>query len=108
MKQIKVFIQPHRAADVLHALGDAGFHQVSLLDVKGVLRALSAREQRYSVELGEPIINEVQMNLFCEDADVTWAVEIVRQIGRTGQAEAGWIFVSAVEAVFRIDGTDSN
>lgn len=108
MKQIKIFIHQHRASDLLHALGDAGFHQVSLLDVKGVLRALSAREQNYSVALGEPVINELQMNLFCEDADVTQAVEIVRRIGRTGQKEAGWIFVSAVEAAFRIDGSEGN
>jgi nitrogen regulatory protein PII len=108
MKQIKVFVHPHRAADLLHALGEAGFHRVSLFDVKGLLRALNAREQRYSVELGEPIINELQMELFCEDTDVTRAVELVRRIGWTGQEEAGWIFVSAVEAAFRIDGKGSN
>lgn len=108
MKQLKVFIHPHRASDLLHALGQAGFHRVSLFDVKGLLRALNAREQRYSVELGEPIINELQMELFCEDGDVMRAVELVRRIGRTGQAEAGWIFVSAVEAAFRIDGSDGN
>lgn len=108
MKQIKAFIHPHRAADLLHALVDAGFHRVSLFDVKGLLRALNAREQRYSVELGEPIINELQMELFCEDGDVVRAVELIRLTGRTGQAEAGWIFVSAVEAAYRIDGPDGN
>jgi nitrogen regulatory protein PII len=108
MKQLKIFIHPHRAADLLHALGEAGFHRVSLFDVKGLLRALNAREQRYSVELGEPIINELQMELFCEDADAMRAVGLVRQIGRTGQAEAGWVLVSAVEAAFPIDGTESN
>lgn len=104
MKQLKVFLHPHRAADVLQALGEAGFHRVSLFDVKGLLRALSAREQRYSVELGEPIINELRMELLCEDADVARAVELIRRVGWTGQAEAGWIFVSAIEATYRIDG----
>lgn len=43
------------------------------------------------------MINEVQMELFCEDSDVGRAVEIFRQIGRTGRAEAGWIYVSTID-----------
>ncbi len=62
-----------------------------------MLRALSAREQEYSVEFGDQVINEVQMELFCEDSDVGRAVEIFRQIGRTGRAEAGWIYVSTID-----------
>jgi nitrogen regulatory protein P-II 1 len=104
MKQVKVFLHPHRAADVLQALRAAGFKRVSLFDVKGQLQALSAREQRYSVELGEPIVNELQMELFCEDADVKQAVELIRQTGRTGRPDAGWIFVSSVEEAYRIEG----
>lgn len=103
MKQIKIFIHPHRAADLLHALAESGFDRVSLFDVKGLLRAVNAREQRYSVELGEPIVNELRVELFCEDADVIRAVQLVRDVGRTGQPDAGWILVSPVEAAYRID-----
>ena len=106
MKQLKVFIHPYRATDLLHVLGEAGFRRISLFDVKGVLRALSASEQRYSVELGEPIINELQPELFCEDGEVARATTLIRKLGWTGQTEAGWIFVSAVEAACRIDGAN--
>lgn len=102
MKQLKMFIHPHRAGDLLHALAAAGFDRVSLFDVKGLLRALDTREQRYSVELGEPIVNELQIELFCEDADVERAVGLARKVGQTGRRDAGWIFASPVEAAYRI------
>lgn len=104
MKQLKAFLHPHRAADMLQALKGNGFERVSLFDVRGQLRALSAREQRYSVELGEPIINELQLELFCEDADVARAADLIREAARTGRPDAGWIFVSSLDAAYRIDG----
>ncbi|MCO5055832.1 P-II family nitrogen regulator [Thermomonas sp.] len=69
MKQIKAFVHRNRVTDLIHALEAAGFQRLSLFDVKGLLRALSAREQQYSVELGDKVINEIQMELFCEDDD---------------------------------------
>ena len=106
MKQIKAFVHRNRVSDLIHGLDAAGFRRLSLFDVKGLLRALSAREQQYSVEFGDQVISEVQMELFCEDDEVLRAVEIFRSIGRTGHAEAGWIYVSNVDQAFPINGTD--
>ena len=103
MKQIKAFVHRNRVSDLIHALEAAGFRRLSLFDVKGLLRALSAREQEYSVEYGDQVTSEVQMELFCEDADVARAVEIFRSLGRTGKTDAGWIYVSAVEQSIPID-----
>lgn len=97
MKQLKAFVHRNRIGDLIHALEDAGFRRLSLFDVKGLLRALSARELEYSVELGEKVISEVQIEVFCEDAEVSRAVEVIRQAGRTGHRDGGWIYVSAVE-----------
>ena len=104
MKQLKAMVHRNRIGDVIHALEDAGFRRLSLFDVKGLLRALSAREQEYSVEFGDQVINEVQMELFCEDSDVARAVGIFRQVGHTGRPDAGWVYVSPVEQAFAIDG----
>lgn len=103
MKQIKAFVHRNRVSDLIHALGAAGFQKLALFDVKGMLRALSAREQEYSVAFGDMVISEVQMELFCEDGDVAQAVEIFRRVGRTGQSDAGWIYVSAIEQAIPID-----
>ena len=96
MKQIKAFVHRNRVSDIVHALDAAGFTRLSLFDVKGMLRALSAREQEYSVELGEKMINEVQMELFCEDNEAEAAIDIFRKVARTGKPEAGWIYVSEI------------
>ena len=104
MKQIKAFVHRNRVSDLIHELEAAGFRKLSLFDVKGLLRALSAREQQYSVEFGDQVISEVQMELFCEDDDVARAVEIFRRVGRTGLSDAGWVYVSSVDQAFAIEG----
>ena len=104
MKQVKAFVHRKRVADLVHALEAAGFSRLSLFDVKGLLRTLDVREQEYSVALGDQVISEVQMELFCTDAEVPRAVEIFRTVGRTGRADAGWVYVSAVEQSHRIGG----
>ncbi len=103
MKYVKAFVHRNRVGDLVHALEVEGFRQLSLLDVRGLLRALSPREQDYSVELGGSVISEVQMQLFCEDDRVARAVEIFRTVGRTGRAESGWVYVGPVEQAHSID-----
>lgn len=107
MKQVKAFVHRNRVSDLIHELGAAGFQRLSLFDVKGMLRALSAREQQYSVEFGDQVINEVQMELFCEDDELTRAVEIFQRVGSTGRAEAGWVYISNVEEAIAI-GTSTS
>jgi len=102
MKQIKAFVHRNRVSDLIHALAAGGFKRLSLFDVKGQLRALSAREQQYSVEFGDQVISEVQMELFCEDDEVTRAVEIFQRVGRTGRVDAGWVYISNVEQAIAI------
>ncbi len=104
MKQIKAFVHRNRVSDLIHDLEAAGFRRLSLFDVKGLLRALSAREQQYSVEFGDQVINEVQMELFCEDGEVERAVEVFRRVGHTGRSDSGMVYVSPVEQAFAIDG----
>ena len=103
MKEIKAFIHRNRISDVVHALKAAGFRDISVIDVKGMLKALDSQEQRYSVEIGEKVITEVKLELVCEVADVERAVTIIRENGRTGQKNAGWVYVSEIESAYPID-----
>ncbi|WP_242112149.1 P-II family nitrogen regulator [Luteimonas aquatica] len=104
MKQIKAFVHRRRVGDLVHALEEAGFRRLSLFDVKGVLQGLTERELDYSVDLGERILNEVQIELFCEDAQVERAISTVRANARTGGRNAGWIYVSDVAQAIEIAG----
>lgn len=103
MKYVKAFVHRNRVGDLVHALEVEGFQQLSLIDVRGLLRALNPREQDYSVELGGSVVSEVQMQLFCDDERVPRAVEIFRRVGRTGQVGSGWVYVGPVEQAYSID-----
>ena len=102
MKEIKAFVHRGRAADIVHALLNAGFDQLSLVDVKGTLDALTPGEADYSLEYGESIITEVKVEVVCEDGDIARAVEILRREGRSSRA-SGWIYVSHIEQSLRLD-----
>ena len=103
MKEIKAFVHRNRAADVIHALRDAGFGHLSVVDVLGMLRALDPREARYSTELGERVTAAVKLELVCEESRVEEAVRLIRRHARTGQRPSGWVYVYDVAAVHPID-----
>ena len=103
MKEIKAFIHRSRVADVVHALKAAGFENISVVDVQGMLKALDSREQRYSIEIGEKVITEVKLELVCGADQVGKAVEVVRRHARTGRQDAGWIYVSNIDESIPIE-----
>lgn len=96
MKEVKAFVHRGRVADIVRALERDGHRRLSVIDVRGLLRAIGPREQTYSVELGERVTDEVRIEVFCEDVQVDPVVGIIRTNGRTGQATAGWVYVSTV------------
>ncbi|MDP2028775.1 MAG: P-II family nitrogen regulator [Thiobacillus sp.] len=105
MKEIKAYIHNHRIADVIRALkesglcntdGTPGCRNLAVVPVKILLKAMDAKEQHYSIELAEAVINESKLELICEDHQVDELVEIIGRTARTGQAEAGWIYVTDI------------
>ncbi len=105
MKEIKAYIHRNRIADVVHALEAAGFRNLAVIDVKGMLRALDAKEQDYSAEIGEKVISEVKLEMVCQDEDrLAEAVRLIREHGRTGQRIAGWIYITEIAEAIPIDG----
>ena len=105
MKEIKAFIHRNRITDVIHALKEAGFRHLSIVDVKGTLKALDNKEQNYSVELGSAVITEIKLELVCNDAQVDEATQLIQQHARTGQTDAGWIYVIDIDQTIRINGS---
>lgn len=103
MKEVKAYVHRGRVADIVHALEAAGFRDLAVFDVKGLLRALSAREQDYSIELGEKVTSEIRLVLVCEDGQVDRAVQLIRHHGRTGQRVAGWVYVCPIEQSWPIE-----
>ncbi|MCO6414298.1 MAG: P-II family nitrogen regulator [Thiogranum sp.] len=107
MKEIKAFVHRNRVADIVHALRNAGYYSgacnLSVVDVVGTLQALDTQEKSFSLELGEEVINEVKLELVCEDERADEVVRIIRENGRTGQKIAGWVYVIDIGAAYSID-----
>lgn len=103
MKEIKAYIHNHRIGDVIRALKDSGqcntnvgCRNLAVIPVQSLLKAVDAREQHYSVELAEEVIYESKLELICEDHQVEELVGIIEHAARTGQDEAGWIYVTDI------------
>jgi len=101
--EVKAFIHRNRVADVVNALSVAGFRRIALVDVQGILKALSNKEQSYSVDIGQKVVKEIKLEVVCDNDDRTAvAVAAIRENARTGQPSAGWIFVSKIETSIEI------
>lgn len=103
MKEIKAYVHRNRVADVIAALkgspawngGESSRrHNLTLYVVKGSLQPLDDAERHYSVDLGEEVVNEYKLELHCEDSQVDEFVKTIAAAARTGQAAAGWIYVT--------------
>ena len=97
MKRITALLHAHRMGDIVHALEAAGQRRLSVVHATGLLRASSPREQDYSVELGERVTQEIQLDVFCEDDQLDVVLALIRRHGRTGTLNSGWIFIAMVE-----------
>lgn len=103
MKEVKAFIHRNRVADVVRALNTAGFHNISVVDVQGILKALGSQENQYSVEIGQKVVNEVKLELVCDnETRVAVAVHAIRESAKTGQPSAGWIYITEIQSAIEI------
>jgi nitrogen regulatory protein PII len=108
MKQIKAFIHPHRINSVTEALRQSGLCDISNgagcynLTVSTVQRLFTSgdpSQQRYSVDLAEPVVAEAKLELVCEDNLADQLIALIAQSGRPGP---GWIFSTDIGTVQKI------
>lgn len=104
MKRITALLHAHRMSDIMHALEAVGQRRLSITHAHGLLSAASSKEQQFSVELGERMTQEIQLDVFCEDLDAASVIALLKRHGRTGQPTAGWIFVADLAESIAIDG----
>jgi nitrogen regulatory protein P-II 1 len=104
MKQINAFVHHIRTAPIIEALSDAGYRNITLLDVKGSLKPLSDTEKDYSTQAGL-VISEARISLVCNDDQVDDAASIIRRTGSIGAEISGWVYVSHIEQALPIDGS---
>ena len=103
MKEIRVYLHRHHAADVVRALENAGFHDFRVMDVKEPLRAGDAYAQDCTLELGTRMVTRVRLELMCEDRHVLVATKLIARHARMDQSDTGWIYVSEISFAISIN-----
>ncbi len=101
MKEIRAYVHHVRSAAVVEALCEAKYKNITLIDVKGTLKALSESEQDYSSGAGV-IISEVQVSLICEDQQVNDVVAIIQRTAKIGPKVSGWVMVYPIDQLLPI------
>lgn len=102
MKKIEAIIRPEKLNDIKNALATAGFIGLTTYEVKGRGRqkgiVLSYRTSEYRVDM----LPKTKIELVVDDKDVEKVVEIICDIGKTGNMGDGKIFILPVEEIIRV------
>lgn len=104
MKLVKAFLHHVRTPKVVQALADAGYTNITLQDVKGMLKPITEDEGEFSRDTTSLVISEARLSLVVADDKVDEVTSTIRSVGRVGHEVSGWIYVSPVEQVLPIDG----
>ena len=108
MKEVKAFIHPHRISSVIDALRGSGFCDMNTnvgcyhLTTSMVQRLHTTQEQgqqHYSVQLGEPVVDEIKLEFICED---DLAEQLIGLVKEAGKPSPGWIFMGDIQTPVKI------
>lgn len=110
MKEIKAYVHANRIGELMAALKSSNAwgaaavdeHNLTVYVVQGTLLPIDDSERHFSVELGDEVVNEYKLELVCDDGQVDGLVQLIRTVARTGQATAGWVYVTDVREAHRI------
>lgn len=97
MKEIKAFLRPDRADDVIRALEETGVSGMTVIDVAAMAGWTDPRRKRYSTRYTARYSQVVKLEAVCLEADVDHIVDTIQKAGCTNHPGDGKIFISPVE-----------
>jgi nitrogen regulatory protein P-II 1 len=102
MKKIEAIIRPHKLDDVRSGLQEAGFHGLTVSEVKGYGRQKGHSEIYRGAEYKISFLAKLKMELVCPDDKVDKAVAVILKFAKTGEVGDGKIFIYAIEEAIRV------
>ncbi len=102
MKKIEAIIKPFKLDEVKDALSKAGFHGLTVSEVKGFGRQKGHTELYRGAEYQVDFLPKLKIELMVDDGHAGQAVGVIVGAARTGRIGDGKIFVMPVEEVIRI------
>ena len=111
MKLITAIIKPFRLDEVKGALLSSGVQGMTVTEVRGFGRQRGHTEVYRGAEYQIDFVPKVRMEILVDDGDVDRVVQDIMEQARTGQIGDGKLWVTTVDAVYRIRtgeaGTDA-
>lgn len=102
MKRVQAVIRPERLETVQHRLGEAGFHGMMVVDVRGHGSESSSVGEYRGAPFAMSVKHKLLVDLVVEDEEVAEAVNTITDAARTGAPGDGLIFVMDLAAVYQI------
>ncbi len=102
MKKIEAIVRPHAVDDIREALQEAGFHGMTLVEVKGVGRQKGHTEVYRGAEYQVDFLPKVKLEIIVADARLEEAVAIIIRCAKSGKIGDGKIFILPVEEAIRV------
>mgnify|MGYP001187643481 CR=1 FL=1 len=102
MKKIEAIIRPHKLDEVQEALNEAGFMGLTISEVRGYGRQKGHKEVYRGTEYNINFVPKVKIELICSDDRLEKAIQIIIDVGKTGQVGDGKIFIYDVKYAIRI------
>ncbi len=106
MKQIFAVIQPTRLEPVIDALTDVGVTGMTVSEARGFGRQGGVTGIYRGVEYTVTFVPKVRIDVVVPDGLLEAAVHAIREAARTGEIGDGKVFVTNVEAVYRVRTDD--
>ncbi|MEQ8691082.1 MAG: P-II family nitrogen regulator [Pseudomonadales bacterium] len=102
-REVNAYVDRSRIGDVVDALAKAGFVILSVTEIEKLLKPLTHHAQGHATEPGDHANGAVKLELVCDTENRTAeAVALIREHAKTGQASAGWVYVTEVHALLEI------
>ncbi len=101
MKEIKAFIKPNRVKQVITALNENGYDNVTISMAEGT-GSYKRPDAFPSLEFKVTDSKVVKLELVCKKKDMEQIVQIISEHGRSPEKGDGIIYVSNVEKIYRV------
>lgn len=102
MKKIEAIIQPFKLDEVKEAMKAIGIDGMTITDVRGHGRQKGHREVYRGQEYNVDLLPKVKLELVVPEARYEEVLKTLTAAARSGKIGDGKIFVSPIEAAYRI------
>ena len=102
MKEIKAYVRPDKAEEVISELEINGSKGMTVIDVSVLGSWIDPESSKLSMEFCEKYCSSTKIELICPDDELDNIVNIILQNAHTGQKGDGKIFIADISDAISI------